>query len=242
MTGVGKNEHGVYYAIKKVPERLQEATAQYLGKDKERLAYLKETLRTKDLREANIRAKPVLMEFDRILAQAEALTIERPLRTSLQKREIEQIASFFFAHQLAADDEDRREGGSEALFQDIARQLDRAGAKYSTPYAIGDVPQYGLSDREMSKRAETIAMTLPPVRQAFARGDFSFFRWEIDELLKLFHINLDPKSPSYRELGMAVLRSYVKSLEVIERRNRGEIIETPELVEPQEPSSSSLAR
>ena len=34
-------------------------------------------------REANIRAKPVLMEFDRTLALAEALIAERPLRASL---------------------------------------------------------------------------------------------------------------------------------------------------------------
>jgi hypothetical protein len=30
-------------------------------------------------------------------------------------------------------------------------------------------------------------------------------QWEIDELLKLFRINLDRKSAAYRELGLEVL-------------------------------------
>jgi hypothetical protein len=66
------------------------------------------------------------MEFDSVLADAEALTAERPLRTTLDRREIERIADFFYAHELAADEETRREGGSEALFQRLAMELTRS--------------------------------------------------------------------------------------------------------------------
>ncbi len=208
MNGVSKNRHGVYYVRKKVPKQLEQATAEILGNGKSRQVFLKRSLDTKDLREANIRAKPVLMEFDRILAQAEALTVQRPMRTTLEKREIDQITNYFFAHQLAIDDEDRREGGSEQLFQSVAQQLSAAGVEYTTEYQIGDPPKVGLSDREMQKRAETVAWTLPPAKQGLARGDYSFLQWEIDELLKVFRINLDPNSPSYRELGLAMLRAY----------------------------------
>ena len=72
MSGVSKNRHGVYYVRKKVPKWLEQATAEVLGNGKSRQVFLKRSLDTKDLREANIRAKPVLMEFDRVLAQAEA--------------------------------------------------------------------------------------------------------------------------------------------------------------------------
>jgi hypothetical protein len=66
------------------------------------------------------------MKFDRILAQAEALLVELPLRTNLDKREIERIAGYFYAYELAADDEERLDGrDDEAFFQDVARQLDR---------------------------------------------------------------------------------------------------------------------
>src|SRR5215475_101129 len=161
MNGVSKNRHGVYYVRKKVPKRLEQPTAEFLGNGKSRQTFLKRSLDTKDLREANIRAKPVLIEVDRILAQAEALTIQRPMRTAMGKREIDQITSYFYAYQLAADDEDRREGGSEQLFQSMAQQLSANGIEYTTPYQIGDPPKFGLSDREMQKRAETPALTLP---------------------------------------------------------------------------------
>jgi hypothetical protein len=174
-----------------VPKGLEPATAEVLGNGKSRQVFLKRTLDTKDLRVANIRAKPILMEFDRVLAQAEALTVERPLRSSLEKREIDQIADYFFAHELATDDEARREGGSERLFQDLARQLSANGVKFQTAYAIGEPPKVGLSDREMHKRAEATALTIGPAQEALARGDYSSLRWEMDELLKVFRINLD---------------------------------------------------
>jgi integrase len=225
----------------RVPKRLEEATAQHLGKGKPRQVFLQRSLGTKDLREANIRAKPVLMEFDCVIAQAESIAAERPLRTSLQKGEVEKIAEYFYAFQLEADDEDRRAGGSEALFQDVARQLDQAGIAHEGPFHIGNVPEYGLSDREMFKRLETTAIVLPVARAGLARGDFSFLRWEIDELLKVFRINLDPKSASYRELGTAILRAYVRSIEDVAKRNEGQVVDTPELIEPADPVAASAS-
>src|SRR5215813_13077931 len=93
----------------------------------------------------------------------------------------------------------------------------------------------------MHKRAETVAWTLQPAKQALARGDYSSLRWEIDELLKVFRINLDPNSASYRELGLAILRAYVKSIEAVDRRDSGEVVETPEPIDPEQPSSSESA-
>ena len=123
-----KNEHGVFHVRKKVPKKLEAATAQALGAPKPRVAWLKQSLGTKDHKEAKRLAPPVLMKFDRILAQAEALLAEFPLRTSLDKREIDRIAEYFYAHELAADNEERVDGPfEEAFFQDVARQLEEAG-------------------------------------------------------------------------------------------------------------------
>jgi integrase len=154
------------------------------------------------------------------------------LCATLDRREIDRMAAFFYANELAADDEYRREGGSEALFQDIARQLSDAGVEVKTPYSIGAPPPFGLSDREMHKKNESIETVLPAAQQALARGDISVMRWEVDELLKLFRINLDPKSAAYRELGLEVLRSFVKALQAVERRQKGEVVDTPQQLEP----------
>jgi hypothetical protein len=61
--GIIRNRHGVYEARKEVPKRLEGPTATVLGVAKRRQSWLKKSLGTKDLREAKLRAKPVLMEF-----------------------------------------------------------------------------------------------------------------------------------------------------------------------------------
>jgi hypothetical protein len=103
--GLIKNEHGVFHVRRKVPKGLEVATARVLGAPKERVSWLKQTLATKDGKRAKVLAKPIMMEFDRILAQAEALLVEHPVRTELTDAEIKQIADYFYAHELNADEE-----------------------------------------------------------------------------------------------------------------------------------------
>lgn len=52
-----------------VPKALERAVAAAMGVNKERVSWLKETLGTKDEKQARILAKPVMMKFDRLLAQ-----------------------------------------------------------------------------------------------------------------------------------------------------------------------------
>jgi hypothetical protein len=70
MMGLLKDRHGTYYARQRVPLRLQEATARILENGKTKQVWLKRSLGTKKLSEANVRAKPVLIEFDQTLARA----------------------------------------------------------------------------------------------------------------------------------------------------------------------------
>jgi hypothetical protein len=57
LMGIVKNRHGSYEARKKVPKRLEEATATVLGVTKQRQSWLKKSLGTKDLREAKHQSK-----------------------------------------------------------------------------------------------------------------------------------------------------------------------------------------
>ena len=56
--GLIKNEHGVYNVRRKVPKRLEEATARVTGSAKARQSWLKETLGTKDEKRARVLANP----------------------------------------------------------------------------------------------------------------------------------------------------------------------------------------
>ncbi len=138
------------------------------------------------------------------------------------------MAEHHYARMLADDEEERREGtGSEPLFQSIAEQLSAAGTKHESPFAVGELPEAGLSDREVLKRDETLQYDLAISTAALARGDITAISEHLDELLEAFQLNLDRSSSSYRKLGMAVLTSHVRALRDIERRNSGEPIETP---------------
>jgi len=107
--GLIKNEYGVWHVRRKVPRGLEVATARAMDAPKERVSWLKEKLGTKDEQQAKVRAKPVMMKFDRILAQAEALLVEHPVRTELTEAEIKRMSAVSLMNDaedlLAARDE-----------------------------------------------------------------------------------------------------------------------------------------
>ena len=77
IMGLIKNSHGVYHVRKKVPADLQEPAARILGNGKRRQTWLKRSLGTKELARANVLAKPVLIEFDRVLRSQRPASFER---------------------------------------------------------------------------------------------------------------------------------------------------------------------
>ncbi len=228
--GLMKDRHGTYYARVKVPERLQAAVARVLDQGKERQSFLKKSLATKDLKTANVRAKPIQAGFDRVLGEAEQLLTARPMRENLSAVEIKRMAEIYYAYRLDRDENTRREGtGTEPGFQSIAAQLTAAGVEFKTPFAIAALPEAGLSDREVYKRAEHLSWELSVTSDALARGDITAVREELNELLDAYQINLDPKCEAYRRLAMAVLGAHVKALKDIDRRNDGEPVDTPQV-------------
>jgi uncharacterized protein DUF6538 len=117
LMGLIKDRHGTYYARHKIPERLQKAVARILNNGKAKQVWLKKSLGTKVVALANVRAKPVQIEFDQLLAKAEAQLTKRPLRSSLADVEIKRIADFFLGSALAADEKRRIVGkGDDPLF------------------------------------------------------------------------------------------------------------------------------
>jgi hypothetical protein len=78
-----------------------------------------------------------MMEFDHIIADAEALLAERPLRTSLTEAEIKQISDYFYASELWGDEDLRTEGiGDDPLFASIHQELSEAGVEFGSPFSV----------------------------------------------------------------------------------------------------------
>jgi hypothetical protein len=83
-----------------VPKGLEAAVAHVLANGKSRQAWLKKSLGTKSPYEANVRAKPVLIEFDRTIEQARGLLKEQPTRSTLTRIEIARMAEYHYATML----------------------------------------------------------------------------------------------------------------------------------------------
>jgi hypothetical protein len=61
------------------------------------------------------------------------ILVEHPIRTELTEAEIKQIADYFYAHELNADEELREEGiGSDPVFANVHRQLIEAAFRLCT--------------------------------------------------------------------------------------------------------------
>jgi integrase len=84
----------------------------------------------------------------------------------------------------------------------------------------------------MEKIREDTEFVLAATQDALARGDIKHIRYEVDELLKVFQINLDPSCGDYLKLARAIQVALVKQLKAVLARHRGEPVETPALIEP----------
>lgn len=230
--GVIKHPNGTYYARIKVPKDLEAAAARVTGSQRHRLSWLKQSLKTKNLREANILAKPILSQFDRTLALARASLADTPVRETLTPQEVQRMADYHYASLLAEDEQLRRDGdGSEEVFANVAGQLAAAGARATSPFPTTR-QKYGMSERQWVKRVDAAATVLPVLERGLARGDFSLIEDDLRELMALFRIRLRPDVVAYRELGMAVLKQRVRALKAVQSRNEGEPIDTPEVSDP----------
>src|SRR5262245_51700447 len=233
LMGVIKDRHGTYYARKKVPKGLEEAVARVLANGKQRQSWLKRSLGTKSLHEANIRAKPVLIDFDSIIEKARELLKEKPTRTALTPVEIKRMAEYRYATMLANDAAGRRQ----------ARQIREKFADEIPPSP--NAPASGLTDEEFERIGRAYGKALKAAQSALARGNWEYVEPDVQELLNdVFHIRLDPSSTSYGQLSETVLVEEVKALRALHRRQAGEPIDTPRQPEPDsaaaEPTGNTL--
>jgi hypothetical protein len=228
-----KHASGIYYAQRKVPERLQSAVPQVLKNGRKRQVYLKRSLGTKDRRQANITIKPVLIDFDRTIRDAEALENSKPpTRTSLSTAEISRMAEYVYAEALQWD-ERFRIGGRDQLLRDMVTLRKEAVAEGRDPdeiipfYRYDDLPEFGQSRAQLAVSHEHLTDDLRDMREALAMSNIAAVEHHVAEALDVFGITLDRTSRSYPALGIAVLRAYVQALEDIGKRNEGHPIETP---------------
>lgn len=124
------------------------------------------------------------------------------------------MAEYHYATVLANDAAVRREGGQVAAkFQECASPV--------------GTPAFDLTDDQFERIGDSYAAELKSAQAALARGNIEYIAPDLDELLELFGIRLDPSTAAYRSLGSAVLTACVKALQAVQWRHAGEPVETP---------------
>jgi hypothetical protein len=201
LMGVVKDRHGTYYARKTVPEKpagLRAAVALEYGYGKPAQATLKRSLGTKDVREANVRAKPVLAEFDRIIARAKArlATTDAPAikRTTLGDTEIKRMAEFVYANALAWD-ERFRFGGREQRKRWEAEIIRLEGTADPPLIPHDQWPQFGVPRQVYEENAAALVDDLRMFRKAAAMGDISAVQDHVLEAMWAFNVRSGPAQP-----------------------------------------------
>jgi integrase len=200
MPGLIQDRYGTYYVQRKVPDRLQEAVARVLNSGKSKQVFLKKSLGTKVLREANVAATHVLADFNRTLASAEALLKERPVVATLTDALIKRMAEWVYATTLKEDEALRFSGRLETTGQN--------GENVNAD-ALWDIVQ--------------------DCRQQFASGDVSFAEQRARNALAAFGITLDQSSTAFQNLCTESAKAFLKALDAIGHRYEGLVIETPRL-------------
>jgi hypothetical protein len=226
-----KNTAGTWCVQRKVPERLQAAVAAARKSGKARQVYIKVSLGTQDRREANHRAKHALADIDRELKAAEARVQPAAapvLRTHLNDAEIKRMAEYVYAKALASDERFRFGRDEFRRMEAQHIQLEGGSAEpWATPY--DELPQHGLSPAILAENHQELVETLKDFRKYVALGDISAVEDHINEALDAFNIDVDQQSAAYSKLGIEVLRSYMRALQAIEKRDAGEPVPTPQL-------------
>jgi integrase len=192
--------------------------------------FLKVSLGTKSLKEANVRAKLVLADFDRTLREAEALLAQSkqitPLRTTLNDAEIKRMAEYVYAKTLAWDERVRFGRDEWRRMEDEHNRLEgRTMESWAVPF--DQLPPHGFSPTILAEQRAQLSEDLRDMRERLALGDIAAVDDHTIEALSAFGIDLDRKSSAYPKLGIEVLRAYVRALQDIEKRNAGEPIPTP---------------
>ena len=105
----------------------------------------------------------------------------------------------------------------------VRKEATREGVEPEPPvFPLDSLPEHGMSRENLQLQRDHLVDELRVMQEALAMGDVSAMQDEMMILLDDNQINLDPSSDAYRDLGIAVLRQYVRALQAIGQRNAGE--------------------
>lgn len=139
----------------------------------------------------------------------------------------------------AFDQARRKLEGAEDTLSDI--EVDRLCALWSREVLEEDeeVRREGLNDRAFDKYQEAIEISGSGGAYALARGNISSIEFETEDLLERNGYAVQKDSPTFRQVAFALLKAQQQTTALLERRQQGEVVDTPAASEAV-PASTSI--
>lgn len=86
---------------------------------------------------------------------------------------------------------------------------------------------YGVDDRGLRKRQETIDILDAGLRDALPRGDFSAVEFEVEDFIDSYDLPIPKDSHAFKQMCMAYAKASIRANELSATRQQGEIVDTP---------------
>jgi integrase len=182
------------------------------------------SLQTKDNAEGKRRDLRQGTRVADLFAAAELLiTNGQPQSADGGAIDLAELQSFVVAELLAADAAEREEGDDRRRLQTAE---DRA--RWPDLVAVPDANAKGMAEDHLAAYGSTLDELQTDYRNAFARRDPKIVDAELRAHLKRLGVRIDPAAPKYRDAGLAVLQAHVKAYDLMQSRQAGDDVPTPE--------------
>ncbi|KYK46334.1 hypothetical protein A1D31_32745 [Bradyrhizobium liaoningense] len=181
------------------------------------------SLATKELKEAKRRDHQEALKATRLFdAAVSALT---PLTVAAEPvaLDLKELGDDVFARLLAADESERTEGDDRRHLQTPEER-----AQWPDLVAVPPSSQIGMSPDHAHVYGELLPVFEDEFRAAYARRDPKIVYPETDTALKKRGIYLSKSSPEFQRAALVVLEAHVRAYAAMNKRQRGEIIPTPD--------------
>jgi integrase len=184
------------------------------------------SLSTKDVKEAKRRDHQEALKASELFDAAVNALTPLAVATEPMVLDFKRLGEEVFAELLAGDEAERMEG-------DDRRHLQTPDERAQWPDLV-DVPpssQMGMSPDHAHAYGELLPVFESEFRAAYARRDPRIVYPETNIALKARGIILSKSSPEFQKAALVVLEAHVRAYDAMGKRQHGEIIPTPVVVE-----------
>lgn len=176
----------------------------------------------------------VLAKYAKVSAECDALLTLAKKRAAgafddLRAEMVAHIVATERHQMLHEDEEERFDGVADALFHSVAGQLQE----------VNDVTANQNPDRAWQKRQESAEAAVEVWRHQYARGHISpFLSDELEDLCAKHGLNVEVGGLGFRRLARAYLEMLIEVTEATLKRQRGEVVATPDAPAEEIPRST----